>query len=185
MTHSGFFIQPLPSQPEDDPELSITPVLTTLLIANEPMLQIYVDADACPVKQEIYKVAKRYDLSVTLVSNSHLRLPTQEKVDLVIVEKEGDAADNWIVSHCQKDDIVITADIPLAAQCLRQESRVITPSGKVYTENNIGAALATRDLLTDLRGAGAITGGPSSFAKRDRSQFLQALDRLIQEIRRV
>lgn len=149
------------------------------------MLKIWVDADACPVKTEIYKVAKRCAWHVILVSNTPLRFPADAGIEQVVVDRQGDAADQWIISHCQKDDIVITADIPLAAQCLRQESRVITPSGKVYTENNIGAALATRDLLADLRGAGAITGGPPSFAKRDRSQFLQALDRLIQEIRRL
>lgn len=149
------------------------------------MLKIWVDADACPVKTEIYKVAKRCAWHVILVSNTPLRFPADAGIEQVVVDRQGDAADQWIISHCQKDDIVITADIPLAAQCLRQESRVITPSGKVYTENNIGAALATRDLLADLRGAGAITGGPPSFSKRDRSQFLQALDRLIQEIRRL
>jgi len=148
------------------------------------MIRIFVDADACPVKGEVYKVAKRYGLGVMLVANKPLRHPPQAGIELVLVDHHGDAADQWIIAHCGSDDIVITADIPLAAQCIAQGARVITPGGKIFNENNIGAALATRDLLSDLRGAGAITAGPPSFQPSDRSRFLQSLDRIIQEIRR-
>ena len=148
------------------------------------MLNIFVDADACPVKQEVYRVAKRYHLDVTLVANSWMRVPDEPWINLEVVGDGFDAADDWIVEHVQSDDIVITADVPLASRCLKAGARVIGSTGKPFTENNIGLSVATRDLLADLRGAGEITGGPPPMEKRDRSRFLQQLDEVIQSIRR-
>ena len=148
------------------------------------MLHIYIDADACPVKQEVYRVADRYHLDVTLVANSRMRVPVDRRITLEVVGDEPDAADDWIVEHVQPDDIVITADIPLASRCLTNGARVIGTTGKPFTESNIGQAVATRDLLTGLRDAGEITGGPPPLRKRDRSRFLQQLDEVIQSIRR-
>ncbi len=148
------------------------------------LLHIFIDADACPVKQEIYRVADRYDLEVTLVANSPMRIPSDQGIKLEIVGGGLDAADDWIVEHADPDDIVITADIPLANRCLKKGARVISPAGKLFTDKNIGQAVATRDLLTELRGAGEITGGPPPLEQRDRSRFLQELDGVIQAIRR-
>lgn len=147
------------------------------------MLNIYVDADACPVKEEVYRVARRYGLSVTLVANAPQRIPDDERFTLVVVREGMDAADDWIAEHADEGDIVITADIPLAARCVRNSARVIGTTGRPFTEDNVGDALATRDLLSELRGAGELTSGPRPFEKRDRSRFLQALDRAIQAIR--
>ena len=148
------------------------------------MLHIYVDADACPVKQEVYRVAKRCGLDVTLVANSWMRVPDERWLDLEVVGEGFDAADDWIVEHVQPGDIVVTADIPLASRCIKEGAHVIGTTGKPFTENNIGSALATRDLLSELRGAGEITGGPPPLEKRDRSRFLQTLDEVIQSVRR-
>ena len=148
------------------------------------MLHIFVDADACPVKQEVYRVAGRYYLDVTLVANSWMRIPNERWIALEVVENGFDAADDWIVEHVQPHDIVVTADIPLASRCLKKGASVIGTTGKLFTENNIGQTLATRDLLSELRDAGEITGGPPPLKKRDRSRFLQQLDVVIQSIRR-
>jgi uncharacterized protein YaiI (UPF0178 family) len=148
------------------------------------LLHIFVDADACPVKQEVYRVARRYHLDVTLVANSWMRVPDEPWIALEVVGDGFDAADDWIVEHVQPDDIVITADIPLASRCLKEGARVIGSTGKPFTQNNIGLSVATRDLLSELRGAGEITGGPPPMEKRDRSRFLQQLDEVIQSIRR-
>ncbi len=148
------------------------------------MLHIFVDADACPVKQEVYRVASRYNIDVTLVTNSWMRIPNELWIALEVVEDGFDAADDWIVTHVEPHDIVVTADIPLASRCLKKGARVIGPTGKPFTENNIGHVVATRDLLSALRGAGEITGGPPPLKKRDRSRFLQQLDEVIQAIRR-
>ncbi len=146
--------------------------------------RIFVDADACPVKDEVYRVAQRYGIGVKLVSNSWLRTPREDWLELVIVDGELDAADAWIVEHVSEDDIVITADIPLAADCLSKGAGVLSPRGRPYTEDSIGGALATRELMSQLRDMGEVTGGPPPFEKRDRSQFLQALDQMIQAVRR-
>ena len=151
---------------------------------NEYLPGIFVDADACPVKEEVYRVAQRYGIKVTLVSNAWLRAPKEEWLELVIVDGELDAADSWIIEHVAKNDIVVSADIPLASECLKKGARVLGPRGRPFTEDSIGAALATRELLSHLRDMGEMTGGPPPFEKRDRSQFLQALDRMIQAIRR-
>jgi len=148
------------------------------------LLHIFVDADACPVKQEVYRVASRCCLHVTLVANSWMRIPNERWIALEVVADGFDAADDWIVEHVQPHDIVVTADIPLASRCLTEGARVIGPTGKPFTENNIGDAVATRDLLSELRSAGEITGGPPPLQKRDRSRFLQKLDDVIQSIRR-
>ena len=148
------------------------------------MTDIYVDADACPVKDEVYRVAQRYGLKVLLVSNAWLRAPNEEWVEVVVVGAELDAADAWIVEHVTEDDIVVTADIPLAALCLENGSSVLGPRGRPFTEDSIGGALATRELMSQLREMGEVTGGPPAFEKRDRSQFLQALDQVVHAIRK-
>jgi uncharacterized protein YaiI (UPF0178 family) len=148
------------------------------------LLHIFVDADACPVKKEVYRVASRYRLEVTLVANSWMRIPQERRIALEVVHEGFDAADDWIVEHVQPLDIVVTADIPLANRCLKEGARVMGPTGKPFTEDNIGQAVATRDLLSELRDAGKITGGPPPLKKRDRSRFLQQLDEVIQSIRR-
>ncbi len=148
------------------------------------MTKIYVDADACPVKEEVYRVAQRYELSVVLVSNAWLRAPNEEWLELVVVGAELDAADAWIVEHVSGDDIVVTADIPLAALCLEKGAGVLGPGGRPFTEDSIGGALATRELMSQLREMGEVSGGPPPFEKRDRSQFLQALDRMINAVQR-
>ena len=148
------------------------------------MPDIFVDADACPVKQEIYRVAKRYALRVTLVSNSWMRIPHEGWLTLVVVDGQFDAADDWIVEHVTEDDIVISGDIRLASRCLAKGTAVLDLRGGVFTEDNIGEALASRDLLSHLRDLGTITGGPAGLEQRDRSRFLQRLDATIQTIRR-
>ncbi len=148
------------------------------------MLHVFVDADACPVKKEVYRVAGRCGLDVTLVANAWMRVPNESWIALEVVGEDLDAADDWIVEHVQPDDIVITADIPLADRCLKAGARVIGVTGKPFTEDNIGSAVATRDLMSELREAGEITGGPAPLTKRDRSRFLQLLDATIQSIRR-
>ena len=147
-------------------------------------LHVYVDADACPVKPEIYRVAQRYDLPVTLVACAGMRVPDVPKLSLEIVTQGFDAADDWIAARAGPSDIVVTADIPLAARCLERGAHVISPTGRPFTEDNIGDALATRNLLSEMRGAGLDAGGPAPFDPRDRSRFLQALDRAIHAIRR-
>jgi len=148
------------------------------------LLHIFIDADACPVKQEVYRVASRYKLAVTLVANSWMRIPNEQGIRLQVVGDGFDEADDWIVEQVQPHDIVITADIPLASRCLKEGASVIGTSGKPFTEDNIGDAVATRDLLSDLRSAGEVSGGPPPLQKRDRSRFLQQLDDTIQSIRR-
>ncbi len=148
------------------------------------LLHIFIDADACPVKPEVYRVANRYHLDVTLVANSRMRIPPGQNIALEIVGDGPDAADDWIVEQVRTDDIVITADIPLAGRCLKKKAHVIGTTGKPFTENNIGCSVATRDLLSELRDAGEITGGPPPLKKSDRSRFLQRLDEVVQAIRR-
>jgi uncharacterized protein YaiI (UPF0178 family) len=148
------------------------------------LLHIFIDADACPVKNEVYKVASRYNLDVTLVSNSWMRIPKVQRIVLKVVNDDLDAADDWIVQQVKLEDIVVTADILLASRCLKKGAHVLGTNGKPFTDNNIGEALATRDLLNDLRGAGETTGGPPPLKSSDRSYFLQQLDQIIQKINR-
>jgi uncharacterized protein YaiI (UPF0178 family) len=148
------------------------------------LLHLYIDADACPVKEETYRVAARYQLLVTLVANSRMRIPNDPRISLVVVGDALDAADDWIAEHAEPHDIVVTADIPLASRCINKGAVVIGTTGRPFTEDNIGSAVADRDLLSELREAGEITGGPPPLEKRDRSRFLQKLDEAIQSIRR-
>lgn len=148
------------------------------------MLHIYVDADACPVKTEVCRVADRYDLEVTLVANAPMRTPAKGSVHLHIVGDGFDAADNWIVAQIGEDDIVITGDIPLASRCIEKGARALGPSGRPFSAANIGQAVATRDLMAELRVTGEVSGGPAPRTDRDRSRFLQELDKLIHSIRK-
>lgn len=147
------------------------------------MFKILVDADAVPVRQEVYRVARRYGIEVVLVANSPMNVPAEDWLELVVVSSQFDAADDWIVDHVNQNDIVVTGDIPLAARCLKKGARVLGHHGLVFTESSIGDALATRDLMAHLRNIGINTGGPAVFDKKDRSRFLQALDGIIQAIR--
>ena len=146
------------------------------------MSEIFVDADGCPVKAEVYRVAERYGLRVTLVANSWMRIPDAEWLELVVVGDDLDAADDWIADHVKENDIVVSGDIPLAARCVKKGARVLGPKGRVLTVASIGDALANRELLSNLRESGIMTGGPAPFAKRDRSRFLQRLDALVHEV---
>ena len=146
--------------------------------------RIIIDADGCPVKEETYRVALRYSLKVIVVANSWMRVPEEEWLEVVLVDGGFNAADDWIAEHVSKNDIVVTADIPLAARCLEKGGRVLSPRGVLFTEDSIGDALASRELMSQLRDMGAVTGGPAPFDKRDRSRFLHSLDGLIQAIRR-
>jgi uncharacterized protein YaiI (UPF0178 family) len=148
------------------------------------MLHVYIDADACPVKDEVYKVAQRYGLKVTLVANSYMRIPGGDWIELVVVDKGLDEADDLIVERADENDIVITGDIPLAARCLDKGALVLGHKGRPFTSENVGESLATRQLLTQLRDQGIMMGGPPPFAKKDRSLFLQKLDEMVNAIRR-
>jgi len=147
------------------------------------MFKILVDADACPVKQEVFRVARRYGIKVTLVANSAINISQEDWLELVVVSNQLDAADDWIADNIAKNDVLITGDIPLAARGLKKGARVLSPRGMVFSERSIGNTLATRDLMTHLRDIGVNTAGPAAFSKNDRSRFLQALDSLIQAIR--
>ncbi len=140
------------------------------------MVDIYVDGDACPVKDETERVAARHGLKIYLVSDGGLRPSRNPRVELVIVAQGADAADDWIAEHIQESDICVTSDIPLAARCLERGALAIKPNGEPFTENGIGMALANRDLMQGLRESGEITGGPKPFSKSDRSQFLNRLE---------
>ena len=141
-----------------------------------------MDADACPVKPEVYSVARRYGLKVILAANSPMNVPQEDGISLVVVKGQMDAADDWIVSQAARNDIVITGDIPLAARCLKIGARVLEPKGRVFTEASISNALANRDIMQYLRNTGIETGGPAPFTNRDRSRFLQSLDKVFRAI---
>jgi hypothetical protein len=143
-----------------------------------------VDADGCPVKQEICKVAKRYSIETIFVANTWMRIGHQDEHKMVVVDGDFNAADDWIAEQAAANDIVITADIPLAARCLAKGALVLDPRGGAFNENTIGQALATRELMSHLRSMEQVSGGPAPFEKRDRSRFLQRLDEAIQSARR-
>jgi uncharacterized protein YaiI (UPF0178 family) len=145
---------------------------------------IFVDGDACPVKAEVFRVAERYRLAVTVVGNSWLRLPDDPLLTMIVVPDGPDVADDRIVELIGAGDICVTNDIPLAARCLDRGALAIRPDGRLFTEASIGDVLATRDLMTALRETGAITGGPAPFTPRDRSRFLSALDTLVHAARK-
>jgi uncharacterized protein len=146
--------------------------------------RIYVDADACPVKDEIYRVAQRHGLPVSVVAGNFIRVPQDPLIERIAAGSGMDAADDWIAERAGHGDIVITADIPLASRCVKAGADVIAPNGKPFTEQSIGMTLAVRNLMTDLRSSGEITGGPRSYSPRDRSTFLSALDTAIRRIQR-
>jgi len=148
------------------------------------MVEIYVDADACPVKDEVVRVATRHDLKTYMVSDGGIRPSQSALVELVIVDQGPDAADDWIADHIQKTDICITNDIPLAARCLERGALAIKPNGEPFTDNGIGMALANRELMQGLRESGEITGGPRPFRKSDRSAFLNHLETTVQTAKR-
>lgn len=152
------------------------------------MLHVYVDADACPVKEEVYRVARRLGLEVTLVANAPFRHPQEPWLRLVVANSRFDASDDWIVEQVGEDDIVITADIPLAARCLEKGARVLGHKGREFTPEGIGDALITRDLMNHMRegrlSRGEGRGGPPPFEKKDRSRFLQELDRIASAVKR-
>jgi uncharacterized protein YaiI (UPF0178 family) len=141
--------------------------------------RILVDADACPVKDEIYKVAWRLEVPVTVVSNSPIRVPSHPLIDRVVVSDGFDAADDWIAERAAPGTVVVTADILLADRCLKAGAAVLSPTGKPFTTSSIGSAIATRAIMADLRAGGDQLGGPSAFSKTDRSRFLQALDTML------
>ena len=148
------------------------------------LIRLYVDADACPVKDEVMRVAERHGLAAIYVSNSFMRLPNSPNVQRAIVADGPDAADDWIAERIGATDIVVTQDIPLADRCLKKGARAISTYGKPFTPDNIGMALAMRDLKSHLRETGDVQGGNPGFTRNDRSQFLQALEHAVQEIRR-
>ncbi len=148
------------------------------------VLEIYIDADGCPVKQEVYRVAARHRLRVTIVANAWMQIPPDPSIRLMLVPGEFDSVDDWIVEHVAENDIVVSGDIPLASRCMKKGARVLDHRGRVFTEDSIVEALATRDLLAHLREIGAVTGGPAPIAKPDRSRFLQRLDEVIRTVRR-
>ena len=151
---------------------------------DKPAICIFVDADACPVKAEVYRVAERYGLKVFVVANSFMNVPRSNMIERVIVNDGPDAADHWIVERAGASDIVITADILLAARCVKKGASVIGPTGKPFDDNSIGMAVATRDLMTDMRSAGATTRGPPPLSRQDISRFLSALDLAVVRLQR-
>ena len=146
--------------------------------------QIYVDADACPVKAEIYKVAERHGWCVQVVANDIIALPAHPLIKRVVVGDGFDAADDWIAERAGPGDVVVTADVPLAARCVKAGAEVLAPNGKGFSDRSIGMALASRNLMAELREAGEVTGGPKAFSQRDRSAFLSALHDAIEKLKR-
>lgn len=140
---------------------------------------IYIDADACPVKEETYKVAARYKLKVFVVANQAISVPIDPLIEQVTVKGSFDSADDWIVDHISRGDIVITADILLADRCVKKQARVLGPKGEEFTEDNVGSAVANRELLQNLRHMGEIRGGPAPMDKKARSRFLAKLDEIV------
>jgi uncharacterized protein YaiI (UPF0178 family) len=147
-------------------------------------IEIFVDADACPVKDEVYKVAGRHGLKTHVVANSFMRVPRDALIELVLVGAGLDVADDWIAERAGKNSVVVTNDIPLASRCVKAGAQVMSATGKPFTEASIGMALATRNLMDQLRSTGEITGGPRPFAPKDRSAFLSALDAAVMRLKR-
>jgi uncharacterized protein YaiI (UPF0178 family) len=147
-------------------------------------MKIYIDADGCPVKDEVYKVAARYKLDVYVVANKPIHVPLHPSIKMQVVAAGPDEADNWIAEHIGEKDICVTTDIPLADRCLKKSACVLGARGDEFTEDMIGDAMATRELMKHLREMGEVKGGPAAFDKKDRSQFLSSLDRIIQKILR-
>jgi uncharacterized protein len=150
----------------------------------ETSMRIYIDADACPVKDEVYRVAARHNLPVTVVAAGFIRVPDDPMIERVAAGSGMDAADDWIAQRAGAGDIVITVDIPLASRCVKAGAEAIAPNGRAFTEQAIGMTLAVRNLMHDLRSAGEVTRGPPPFSPRDRSAFLSALDEAIRRVQR-
>lgn len=148
------------------------------------MIEIFVDGDACPVKDEVYAVAARLGLAVVVVANQRIHVPTDLGVEMVVVEEGPDAADDWIAEEIRRNDVVITADIPLAARCLEVGAFALGTNGREFTPDSIGSALATREIKASIRESGLTTGGPSPITNRDRSRFSNVLDRIVQQAMR-
>lgn len=144
------------------------------------MIEIFVDGDACPVKAEVYEVAARHAVRAVVVANSPIRVPRDLGVEMIVVEEGPDAADDWIAAEVRPHDVVVTADIPLAARCLDAGASVLGPDGRAFTRDSIGGALATRDLKAHIRESGAATGGPRPLSARDRSRFSSELHRMVE-----
>jgi uncharacterized protein YaiI (UPF0178 family) len=156
-----------------------------MVVPDQPLpIVILVDADACPVKAEIYRVAERHGLKVSIVSNAPIAVPRDPLVERVVVAEGMDKADDWIAERARPGAVVVTADIPLASRAVKAGASVLGPTGRAFTEDSIGMTLATRNLMDDLRSAGAVTGGPKPFSPRDRSAFLSALDLAIVRLKR-
>ena len=147
-------------------------------------IEIFVDADACPVKDEVYRVAARYRLMVFVVANSAIRVPRDASVVQIVVDAGPDAADDWIAARAKPGSVVVTSDVPLASRCVKAGAEVVTATGRRFTEASIGMALATRDLMDHLRATGETTSGPKAFTPRDRSNFLSALDNIVVRLQR-
>lgn len=149
------------------------------------MIQIYIDADGCPVKEEVYKVAARYQLKVFVVANKYLKVPADPLIEMKVASTGFDAADDWIVEQITNKDIVVTADILLAERCVKKGARALGHKGNEFTEDNIGSAVANRELMQNLRHMGEMRGGPAPMEKKFRSQFLAKLDQIINSLKRI
>ncbi len=154
------------------------------MTAAAPPTRLFIDGDACPVKEEVYKVARRYGLHTYLVANSYIRAPREALIELVVVDAGPDVADDWIAQRAGPGDIVISADIPLAERCLTAGAAVLGPRGDRFTADSIGMAIAQRSLMDQLRATGDVVGGPRPFTPADRSRFLQGLDEAVNRARR-
>ena len=165
------------ADPSEGEPIAATPAL--------PAITIYVDADACPVKDEVYRVAARYRLKTFVVANSFMMVPTSPLIERVVVDAGADVADDWIAERAAAGDVVITNDIPLAGRALKAGAAALSPNGRPFTADSIGAALSQRALMEHLRSTGEVTGGPKPFDRNDRARFLQVLDETInRELRR-
>jgi len=147
-------------------------------------IQIYIDADGCPVKDETYKVAERYQIKVFVVANKYLNVPLSQQIEMCVAPGTFDAVDDWIFERVTSHDIVVTADILLAERCVKKGARVLGPKGDEFTEDNVGSAVANRELMQNLRHMGEMRGGPKPMDKKDRSRFLGKLDQIIQSLKR-
>lgn len=148
------------------------------------MIEIFIDGDACPMKDEVYRVAARHWLQVVLVANQRMRTPEGLGVEMIVVDQGPDVADDWIVDNVRAGDVVITADVPLAARCIEKRAHVVGNDGRPFTEDSIGSALASRNLNAELRERGTLFGGPSGVSDKDRSRFLNELEKVVQQAMR-
>ena len=148
------------------------------------MIRIFVDADGCAVREEVYKIADRYQLKVFLVANKPIPIPLNSRIEMQVVSGSFDAADDWIFENISQGDLVVTSDILLADRCVKKKTRVVGPKGKEFTEDNVGSAVANRELMSNLRHMGDMRGGPAPMEKKDRSSFLSKMDQIIQALKK-